>query len=183
MNAAETIDQPFRLVDGKGGWLEVRRVTFISGGLPVLSTGGLGFAVDPMEIPAITAKLYEAAGHQPPVMLGRPDLDAMRSSDGGIRFGDLLLCKTALGEVAFAVHPAGKTVTTFAVLEAAQARLAAAATVALADEPPELDPEEVDKLACLVMETLNPGAMGIAGARPLARKILLAGWKREAGHG
>lgn len=38
---------------------------------------------------------------------------------------------------------------------------------------------EVDELAATVAEAFTTG-VGIAAARPLARKILLAGWKREA---
>lgn len=167
-----------RWTDGKGGWLEVVPLTVTSGGLPCVTTGQQGFAVDPLEIPEITNAMYEAAGTVPPVMLARPDLDSMRSSDGGIRFGDLLLYKTAAGEVAFAVHHVGQTVATFVLLSPAQARQAAAATVALADELPELDPAEIEELAVAIRREIYPDSGKPAEADRIAARTALR-WMRE----
>lgn len=51
-----------------------------------------------------------------------------------------------------------------------------AALIYEADAEP--DPDKVEELAMLMVE--GTGAMGIAGAKPLARKILRAGYRREA---
>lgn len=136
--------------------------------------------VDALDIPAITTAMYRACGQEPPVMLGRPEVDL----NGSTRVGDLHVWKEQSGCVGFMAADPDVAARTGALrLEPHMVRQLAAVAIAYADAPPQPDPAEVDALACLVMEVLNPGAMGIAGARPLARKILLAGWKREAGNG
>jgi hypothetical protein len=58
--------EPFRLVDGLGGWLEVRTVTLVNGDRCGVATSGQAFIVDPADLPAITAALHEACGQPVP---------------------------------------------------------------------------------------------------------------------
>lgn len=169
---------PYRIVDGKGGWLEVRRVTFISGGLPVVATGGQGFAVDPLEIPEITRAMYEAAGHKPPAMLGRPETCANGTPTA---IGRVYPYRSAKGPlVGFGGEfPGGASV----LIKPHEARQAAAVLVAYADAAePEPDPAEVEELTGVLLAADPEETCTRASLEALARAALLAGWKREAGH-
>jgi hypothetical protein len=172
-------------VDGDGSRLTADRWHSGSGITLSIDNGSL-LDVDALEIPEITTAMYRACGHKPPVMLGRPDLDAMRGPDGSVRFGNLALYRTADGDIGFAVRLPGEAHGVCALLPPAQARQAAAVAVALADEKPEPDPAEVDALARTLREaSLFPEPLTplYPDLRDLARKILLAGWKRETDRG
>jgi hypothetical protein len=161
--------------DGKGGRLEIRGVTFASGGLPVVVTGEQGFAVDPGEIPEITAKLYEAAGSVPPVMLGRPDIPDGASWSP---WQDCPLTVAVDGGKVRQMWRDGPSLS----MTPAQARQHAAALVVLADRAEaEPDPAEVEALTDVLRETYQRD--NHVSFPDHARAILLAGWKREAGHG
>jgi hypothetical protein len=52
-----------------------------------------------------------------------------------------------------------------------------AAGLPVPDLPDIPDPALVDRLAADLMESFNPGAMGLDGARPHARRLLAKGWR------
>jgi hypothetical protein len=137
----------------------------------------IGFTVT--DLPRVIREMSEAAGESAPVMLGRPDLDAMRDKDGWVRFRGLRLFRCADGSVSFAI---GGNVEN---LPEGLARAAGAAAVALADEP---GPAEVEELAHLIRLALYPGSDRI-GLRPsesdkvAARAVLRAGYRRETNRG
>lgn len=54
--------EPYRLVDGKGAWLEVRNVTLVDGVRCGIATSGQAFIVDPAEIEGIARAMREACG-------------------------------------------------------------------------------------------------------------------------
>lgn len=160
---------PFRCIDGKGGWLEVRRVTFISGGLPVMATGTQGYAVDPSEIALITKAIYEAARVPVPEMTGtgkwRPYESSMLAVSRNGKQVHLELDRVNGGGVSFPPE---------------KAREMAGVLLALADEA-DAEPslEEIGELESVLREATGrrePDDM-MTG---LARAVLLAGWKRGA---
>lgn len=129
--------------------------------------------LDGLDIPLVTAKLWEATGALPPVMLGRPDLASARDAGGWVSFGGLRLRESGDGGVSFAM---GESTVT---LPAGMARQCAAVVVAIADGcRPEPDQAVVEGLAAVIAD----GGIGLPPreARTLARAILLAGYGREA---
>jgi hypothetical protein len=125
-------------------------------------------------IAGVCAAMHEQAGQPVPLVLPRvkvyPDVSAddgefrVWLSDGGtviFGFG---------GGVCVERSPDGA--------ERTAALIAGYAEAARARQQPELDPSRVDELATVLVEGRN--AMGLDGARPLARRILAAGWTREA---
>ena len=135
----------------------------------VVVQGAKPVYVDALDIPEVTNAMHRAAGQEPPVMLGRPDLASARDGNGWIGFRGLQLRKSDDGGVTFSVG--GNTET----LTEAQARQCAAVVVALADGPPEPDPAEVDEIAALIYAGLYPGYAEPPGerARDAARAVLL----------
>ena len=169
-------------VDGDGSRLTADR-WYCRNGITVSIDNGSLVDVDALDIPEVTAAMYRACGQEPPVMLGRPDLDAMRGPDGSVRFGNLALYRTADGGIGFAVRLPGEAHGVCTVLTPAQARQAAAVAVALADKEPEPDPADVEALARAIHAgrcnlTVVPGACD--DCRAGARSALLAGWNRPA---
>jgi hypothetical protein len=133
--------------------------------------GGVAQACpDPMEIPGLAVALYEASNLVPPVMLGRPDLRALGGEVGVISFRGLRLYRAATGGVSFAIGGNVETLTD------AMARQAAAVAVALADSP-EPDPDGVAVLSAVIRDADEREC----DADDLARIILSAGYRREAG--
>ena len=136
--------------------------------------------VDPLEIPGLTVALYKAAGQEPPVMLGRPDVAVLRGHEGWVRLRGLRVRRAAGGGVEFAIG--GNTET----LPDAMTRTCAAVAVALADAEPEQDTAEVETLARAIhagrcgLTAVSPDACD--GCRAGARAALSAGWKREHGN-
>ena len=132
--------------------------------------------LDALDIPEVTGKLWEACGQQPPVMLGRPDLDSARDEDGWVSVAGVQLRESAAG-VTVEIPGGMRTLT------AAQARQMAAVAVAMADGgDAEPDPAEVDALESALREASGRHDPGdeMTG---IARALLLAGWKREARNG
>lgn len=133
--------------------------------------------VGPLEIPAITSAMYQACGQRPPVILDCPETrDEYRAMPGSAlkvsRNGTLVRVEWDVACGVASNLPPGN------------ARQFGAAIIALADEAEaEPDPADVDELAVLLMDALNPGTTGIGGARPLARAILAAGYRRGARNG
>jgi hypothetical protein len=123
-----------------------------------------------LEIPDVTNAMWRAAGQEPPVMLGRPDVDAMRDAGGWVSLGGVNLRESARG-VSVAIGGCLRT------LSAAQTRQLAAVAVAMADEPPvpEPDPAEVGEIAALIYQAMYPGYAPEPGERALeaARPVLL----------
>jgi len=89
--------------------------------------------VDALEIPDVTNAMWRAAGQEPPVMLGRPDLASARDPGGWASFRGLQLRESADGGVSFGIGGNLETLT------AAQTRQLAAVAVAMADGQPEAD--------------------------------------------
>ena len=163
--------EPYRLVDGKGGWLEVRKVTLVDGDRCGVATSGQAFIVDPLEIPAIASAMYQACGQAPPVILPRP---ATAASGTHTVLGTIYPFRSAKGARVGFGRGTGDI-----YLEPGHARELAAVIAAYADAAePEPDPADVDALAMVMVD--GTGAMGLDGARPLARRILAAGYSREA---
>lgn len=125
--------------------------------------------IDPADVPAAVLALYEAAGLPEPVMLERQGIP----QDGSqVRYGDFTV-KLSDGGVTVALPG----IEPLPVPPRAALSLASyIATYALLAEA-EPDPAAVDALAMVLVE--GTGAMGIGGARPLARKILLAGYAKQ----
>jgi hypothetical protein len=130
--------------------------------------------VDPLEIPGLTAALYEAAGQKPPVMLGRPDIDPQQTGALG-RFGMWL----DDGQVVLAFSRQGTATLASDPVSPAFARQLAAMLVVYADaaDTPDVDPAEVAELAAVIAGCPE----GTESARAEARIILLAGYRREGG--
>jgi hypothetical protein len=169
--------EPYRLVDGKGGWLEVRKVTLVDGDRCGVATSGQAFIVDPAEIPAIARAMYEACGQQPPVILGRPDTSA---SGTPTVLGTIYPFRSAKGARVAVGRGTGDI-----YLEPGHAREIAAILAACADEAePEPDPADVDALAAAI----HAGTGCCDGApsenhRSAARTALRWMKDREAGRG
>lgn len=122
-------------------------------------------------VPAAALALYEAAGLPEPLILPHP---ALAGCDLAY-FGNVNVGRVG---ASVAVGWRGTEPQEFDPHEALElaAQIAVNAYAVMKDEP---DPAKVDELAMLMLE--GNGAMGIGGARPLARKILLGGYaKREA---
>ena len=129
--------------------------------------------VDACDLPEVVAKLYEACGLPSPVILAR---SSARFPEGGAPF--------RFGDFGFRLGPGGVSPSlpglTAKAVPPGFLRELAGHLVALADEADaEPDPADVDELAVLLMNEMNRDVMGIGGARPLARKILAAGYSRE----
>lgn len=179
--------------DGQGRALRVYTRDDGKAAVQVEDRTGIGrvlasWVADPLTAPDLCAAICKAAGQEPPVMLARPDLEAMAGKDGAVRLGHLALYRTTDGEVAFAVHPPGVVTGRAAVLTAAQARQAAAVAVALADLKDEPDPAEVDSLAMAVHGARCEGGDGCEWAptiddRNTARAALKWMREREASRG
>jgi hypothetical protein len=128
--------------------------------------------VEASAVPAAALALYEAAGLPEPLVLRRPE------HTGGIEYAgssDRYAFTSRVGPK-IAIGWRGIEPACFNPDEALEFAAHIAAN-ALAIKGAEPDPAEVDELAMALVE--GTGAMGIGGARPLARKILLAAWKRE----
>jgi hypothetical protein len=146
-----------------------------AGGQAHVCTDEDGAVVTRDGLPLVAAKLYEAAGMGAPVILDRPGDPAAEiwffAAGADLRFfaedGRIEVRNKTGGGVSGQAFPV-------AVIRDLAARLAVLCDEA-EDEP---DPAEVDDLAAVLME---PGVMGLDGARPLARRILAAGYTREAG--
>jgi hypothetical protein len=125
--------------------------------------------IDPGDLVEITCEMWRAAGLPVPVITPRPDIDASRP----------LECHGFL----FSVRP-GRMVrvgmgATFEDMAPSSLRQLCGVGVAFADAAEqEPDPAAVDELALVLVEGRN--AMGLDEARPLARRILAAGYRREA---
>lgn len=176
-DATPTETEFFSEEDGQGRALVVYGRDDGKAVLQVLEREGGGMTIlgswlaDPAIAPDLHRAICEAAGTLPPVMLGRPDLDSAQGGDGWISFRGLRLRRSLDGGVSFAL---GGNIET---LPGAQARQAAAVAVALADEA-EPPAEEVDELTAVIVQG-DPSAK-FGPARVLARKILLARYRREA---
>jgi hypothetical protein len=134
-----------------------------------------GVCVGPGRPAELVTELYKASGQRPPVILDRPGDPAAEicffAAGADLRFfaegGRIEVRNKTGGGVSGQAFPV-------AGIRDLAARLAVLCDEA-EDEP---DPAEVDDLAAVLME---PGVMGLDGARPLARRILAAGYTREAG--
>jgi hypothetical protein len=171
-------DWPYRKTGG-GRWLEVREVREDDpSGTEgcVVTTGERGFVLDSADFPEVARAMWAAYGQAPPVMLGRPDLDALRDRDGWIEFRGLRVRRAPGGGVSFAVGGNAET------LPEAMARQCAAVTVALADER-----KDAADLAAVIRSEFPASGDGdeermyqlIAGRA--AAKILADGYQRGGG--
>jgi hypothetical protein len=140
---------------------------------------GPSACLDGLDLPEIMVKACEAAGTAPPVMLGRPDVNAMRDARGWVSFRGVQLRESRDGGVSLGIGGNLET------LSSAQARQMAAVAVAMADKPPEPDPAEVGEIAALIYQTMYPGYAPEPGerAREAARAVLLRMRGREADRG
>lgn len=122
------------------------------------------------DLAEVAVAMFTADGQPAPVITPRPEVTTRRH-----QFGPYLsLSVEPSRRVRVAMTGGG-----FEELEPSSARRLAGLLVAYADAAEqEPDPAEVDALAMVLME--GTGGMGLDGARPLARRILAAGWKREA---
>jgi hypothetical protein len=97
--------------------------------------GGVGvhgsWIANPLIAPDLCRAIFEGAGFLPPLMLGRPDLAAIRDAGGWVAFRGLRFRRAPGGGLTFAIG--GKTET----LSDPQARHLAAVAVAMADEGPD----------------------------------------------
>lgn len=130
--------------------------------------------VSKADLPSVVGALHEAAGLPAPVILERPDNPGVFLSllDGF----DFEICS---GRVDVTRH--ATSTRSGVLLEPAVIRGIAAALALLAEDTErEPDPADVDELAMVLAE--GNGAIGLDGARPLALRILRAGYRR-AGSG
>ncbi len=124
------------------------------------------------DLAEVAVALFAANGKPAPVITPRPDVDTGRQYD----FGPLRM----------RVNPRARGVDLEEGVSSwhwapSVARQAAGCLVALADAAEtEPGPAEVDALAMVLMES-NPTVMGLDGARPTARRILAAGYRKPAG--
>lgn len=151
--------EPYRYTDAGGDSLEI--ASPVDCDAAVLS-GAAEVCVDPLDIPEVTAAMYRACGQEPPVMLGRPDLNAMRDADGWVSIRCLRLRRATGGGVSFAIGGSMETITE------AQARQCAAVTAALADKR-DLEDDDVFELAAVLAQ--HPSAT----FPELARAVLADG--------
>jgi hypothetical protein len=131
------------------------------GGAHLFVNDEAGFAVTPDLLPDVIREMCEKAGTAAPVMLGRPDLDSIRDTDGSVPIRGLRLRESGDGGVTVSVGGNAET------LSPAQARQAAAVAVALADE--SRDEGDVFVLASVMAK--HPGAT----FPELARAVLADG--------
>jgi hypothetical protein len=162
---------PWRYRDADGDFLEVRPADG-SERAAVETDGGITVYVTPDRIPGITAKLYEACGVAPPVLLERPEMAVAVRPDSHLSGERWTAC----------LDGRRVAVTVSGPLSPQAARVMAACAAALAEAAGgEPDRADVDALAMVLVEGRD--AMGLDGARPLARRILAAGYRREARDG
>jgi hypothetical protein len=157
----------YSYTDDGGASLTARR--HHDGERPVLSvrTNGTVY-VDPLDLPEIMAGLCREAGREPPVMLGRPEVD----HELGTTIGPLQVWERPDGMVGVGMLPGPAT-----AVEPHVIRQFAAAAVAHADHAdagPDL--AEVEALTT-VLEDADCVTGDLAG---LARAVLRAGYVREA---
>jgi hypothetical protein len=131
------------------------------GGAHLCVNDEVRFTVTPDLLPDVIREMCEKAGTSAPVMLGRPDLDAMRGADGSVPVRGLRLRESGDGGVTVSAGGNAET------LSPAQTRLFAAAAVALADE--SRDEGDVFVLASVMAK--HPGAT----FPELARAVLADG--------
>lgn len=117
-----------------------------------------GVFIPAADLPKVVAGLYEAAGQEPPILLPRPNVDALRAA--GWIDGNRVNPE--------AIHAIGTT--TPGVARGLAACLAASADVAEA----EPSPEQVKQLAGVITAA---GVLGSA-AETIAHAILRAGYVR-----
>lgn len=116
----------------------------------------------------IAVAMFAASGQPAPVITPRPDVDTR----AGMDFGPLRLKVAERGRVAVQAGAVAET------WPSSRVRQVAGAMVAYADAAEsEPDPAEVEKLGNLIAEERS-----LAGSAELARKILRAGYQREAGN-
>lgn len=156
---------------GRGSEAEVRRCAHGHAILHVISEGDpdvpVRVCVTPARAGLLVGELRAAWGHGAPIILDRPAIVPSGTTFGAFRF---------------AMEPGRRARVSiggeFEQYDADELRSFAAVAAMFADElDAEPDPAEVEKLGNLIAEERS-----LAGSVELARKILLAGWKREAGN-
>jgi hypothetical protein len=166
--------KPYAYTDGSGDELVI--ASPVDCDVAVLSAAEV--CVDPLHIPEIAAKMYEACGQQPPVMLGRPDIP---ESDPWCPWPGSSLSAIAAGRQVRQMWLNGPSLS----MAPAQARQYAALADRADAEP---DPADVDDLAAVIRHELYPGSER-TGLRPsgsdrtAARAALRWMRDREAGRG
>ena len=121
----------------------------------------------------VGAAILAACGLPAPVVLERPEIDpAVSASDGDFRVWLSDGVVVSLG---------GACIERSADRALGMAALLAAYALALKARKAEPPAAEVDALAMVLVEGRD--AMGLDGARPLARRILAAGYRRGEGNG
>jgi hypothetical protein len=163
--------KPYSHKDGNGNELEIRGEEAGARLLVCSGTYEAECLVRPGELAALAAALYKAAGLPVPVILPCPETPDTTALPGAL----FTLGRPGFVDVEMSTG-SGWNVSSVAL------RIYAASLAMLADEADsQPDPGEVNELAAVLMDELNPRAMGLDGAKPLARAILRAGYRREAG--
>lgn len=164
--------QELEITSGDGSPPGTARITTRRG----RNGNGWPFYADPGDLVAIAIQLFQAAGQPAPVITPRPDVDPRAGYD--------------FGPVRFRVNPRARGVDVQEGVSSwhwapSVCRQVAGCLVALADAAEsEPDPGEVEALAGVLRassvfpEPLPPMYPDLG---QLARAVLLAGWKREAG--
>ena len=133
--------------------------------------GGEAFWIEDADPAEVAVAVFRAHGQPAPVITPRPDVDTSR----GQSFGPCLRLSVEQRRVRLW----GDGLGVLDELEPHAARQLAGLLVAYADAAEsEPDPAEVEKLGNLIAEE-----RGLAGSAELARKILRAGYQREARNG
>lgn len=156
--------EPYRHEDSDGDVLSISEREGKPGTALVKARGGA--EVSAADLPEIVRALHEACGLPSPLILSRPE------TASGVRWvGDVYT-----GRLGSKVT-IGRRVEQPDELDPDDALELAAAIAANAEaiRRGEPDAAEVDDLAGVIMQALNPGAMGLDGARPMARKLLATG--------
>jgi hypothetical protein len=167
--------EPWTYTDGDKGELVIS--TCNPGEVTVQTQGNGSLAVVMADdLPEVTAKLYEACGLPAPVILARPGTEMLGTPDLPVRLAGFRIWRGGSGVCI-------DSTAAFSSLSPDVIRtLAAVLAVHAGEAEAEPDPAEVDGLAAEIMRVHNPGAMGLDGARPLARTFLLWQRNREAGN-